>query len=104
MSKRRQFSPQFKVETVLEFLRGQKTAAQICREREIGADLLARWRDEFLRRASELFETDRVRSSEQQRITELEHLVGRLTIELDASKKASGLLDSPPIRNGRSFR
>lgn len=104
MSKRRQFSPQFKADTVLEYLRGQKTQAQLCREREIGADLLARWRDEFFHHAPEIFETTQTRSLEQQRIAELEHLVGRLTIELDASKKASGLLDSLPTRNGRSFR
>jgi transposase-like protein len=51
MPKHRQFSPQFKVESVLELLRGRKTQAQICRERQRGADLLSYWREEFLRRA-----------------------------------------------------
>lgn len=35
MSKRREFSAQFKLETVLEGLRGEKSVAQLCRERDI---------------------------------------------------------------------
>jgi transposase-like protein len=33
--KRRTFSAEFKLDTVLEGVRGEKTIAQICREREI---------------------------------------------------------------------
>jgi transposase-like protein len=36
MAKRRAFSPEFKLETVLDLLRGEKSVAQICRERNIG--------------------------------------------------------------------
>jgi transposase-like protein len=46
MSKRREFSAQFKLETVLEGLRGEKSVAQICRERDITDSLYYKWRDE----------------------------------------------------------
>ena len=46
-TQRRTFSPQFKLETVVEVLRGQKTTAQICRERDITENLLYRWKQTF---------------------------------------------------------
>ncbi len=41
-SERRQYSPQFKLQVVLELLKGEKSAAQIAREHGIGHDLLFR--------------------------------------------------------------
>ena len=64
MAKRRSFSPQFKTEAVLDLLRGQKTQAQICREREIGADQLSRWRDQLLERLPSVFENGRSKESQ----------------------------------------
>jgi transposase-like protein len=46
--KRRTFTPEFKFETVLETLHGEKSAAQICRERDISESLLSRWKQDFL--------------------------------------------------------
>jgi len=51
MSRRRSYSPQFKAEVVLEALKGEKSAAQICRERSISHDLLTRRPRQFLERA-----------------------------------------------------
>ena len=101
MGKRRSFSPRFKVDAVLELLHGQKTQAQICREREIGSDLLSRWRDQFLERVPWVFEGDSRLSERDAHVEELENLIGRLTIELDAAKKLSGLLDPPSRSNGK---
>ena len=101
MAKRRSFSARFKAEAVPELLRGQKTQAQICREREIGADMLSRWRAQFLEGMPSIFEGVSEVCEREARTEELEHLIGRLTIELDAAKKLSGLLDSPPRGSGR---
>jgi len=95
MSKNRQFSPDLKVQAVLELLTGVHSASEICREHQIRDNLLYRWKQEFLERAPQLFiprgtET----SSEQAHIAELEQALGRLTMELEASKKASRLLGS----------
>jgi transposase-like protein len=102
MGKYRIYKPEFKAEVVLESLRGQKTDAQICREHEIAPDLLSRWRTQFLERASQLFATDQTRSDEQAKTAELERLIGRLTVELDAAKKLSAVWRSREARNRTS--
>ena len=102
MGQHKQYSPEFKVKVVLESLQGQKSQAQVCRENNVADELVSRWRQEFLGRASEIFTTARTRSAEQERIVELERLVGQLTLELNILKKASQLWVSPARRNGRS--
>ncbi len=87
MGKYRKYDAEFKARVVLEALRGQKSLAEICRENGIAADLLCRWRDALLERAAELFKTRHERSVEEERIAELERLVGQMTLELAAAKK-----------------
>ena len=101
MSKRRQFTPEFKAQAVLEELTGIKDRADICREHRLRAPVLSRWKEEFLERASEIFATQPSRGDEQERIAELERMVGRLTMELEAAKKASSILTSLSIGSGR---
>ena len=101
MSKRRKFTPDFKAQVVLEELTGVKSKAEICREHRLKPQVFSRWRVEFLERASEIFATQPSRGNEQQQITELERMVGRLTMQLEAAKKASNILTSLSTRNGR---
>jgi transposase len=102
MGKHKTYDAAFKVEVVLEALRGEQTMAEICRKREIAQDLLCRWRQDFLARAPQLFTRPQQQSAEQARIAELERLVGQLTLELSASKKAWERLPSRSCSNGRS--
>lgn len=101
MSKRRAFTPEFKAQVVLEELTGVKDRAEICREYQLGAQVLRHWREEFVGRAPEIFATEPSRGEEQERIVELERLVGRLTMELEAAKKASNILTSLSSGKGR---
>ncbi len=102
MGKHRQYTPEFKARIVLEVLKGEKSQAQICRENNVKDDMVTYWRREFLEHAADIFSAERTRSAEQQRIVELERLVGQLTLELSILKKVSALLDSPGRRNGNS--
>jgi transposase len=105
MSKHKQYTAELKTQVVLEVLKGQKSLAQICREYEVAADLVCHWRDVFLERVPQVFADPRTSgkpSQEQERIAELERMVGRLTMELDASKKALRLLPSQHSNGGRS--
>jgi transposase-like protein len=88
----RSFSPAFKVQVVLELLAREKTASEICREHQIKDSLLYRWKQEFLDRAPAIFEQPT--NGEPARIAELERVIGRLTVELEASKKVSSWLNS----------
>lgn len=86
---RRQFSAEFKAQVVLEMLTGRKSTAALCREYQLKPDLLSRWRADFVARAATVFGGDARTQQVEQRIAELERLVGRLSLELEVTKKAS---------------
>ena len=93
---RRQFSPEFKARVVLELLTGTKGLMQASREYGIKDTVISRWKQEFLERAPDMFKQNNGQNDQhiQQRVVELERLVGRLTLELDMAKKVFGYSDS----------
>jgi len=103
-TKRRTFSAEFKLDTVLEGLRGEKTIAQVCREREITDSLYYKWRDQFYDRAVEIFndgrQVEQRNNDLEGQIAELERIIGRLTVENEILKKARSWLDTQRGRNG----
>ena|SRR5579871_3113242 len=98
---RRTFTPDFKARLVLDVLTGKQSQAELCRQHNLKPELLARWKVIFLQRMALVFEEEENRSHEAGRITELEQLVGRLTLEKEVLKKASTWLPSTADRNGR---
>ena len=93
MAKRRNFTPEFKAEVVLEALSGQSSQAELCRKHNLSDVQLSKWKRQLLENAASLFEPiDKQTTASQQRITQLEQLVGKLTLELDILKKVSTLL------------
>jgi transposase len=92
MSERKTYTSEFKSKVVLELISGQKGLMQASREYEIKDTTLSRWKAEFLERAASLFgPVDSAANHEgKKRIAELEQMVGRLTMELDAAKKVLG--------------
>jgi transposase-like protein len=96
------YDAEFKAKVVLEALKADKTAAQVCREFNIAHDLLSRWKADFVARAPQLFRSAQQHTAEHQRIAELERLVGQLTLELATAKKLSKLLPSRS-RNGETL-
>ena len=101
MPKHRIFKPEFKARVVLQVLTGAKSAAQVCREHQLSEQLLTTWKKQLLTHADLVFTQERAATTEQARIAELERMIGRLTMELEATKKASQLLSLPSGRNGR---
>ena len=96
MKERRKFDPEFKVRVVLEMISGQKGLMEASREYGIKDTVLSRWKQEFLERAPDMFRQGEGETGhrEQERIAELERLVGRLTFELDVAKKVFGYSSS----------
>ena len=94
MRKRRNFSPEFKSRVVLEMLTEQKSAAQASREYGIKDSVLSRWKQEFIERSATLFETGKSKDTRDERIAELERMIGRLAMELEMSKKVSRFMNS----------
>ncbi len=61
MAQRRRFTAEFKAEVVLDLLSGSKSAADLCRQHQLNVQELARWKTEFLERASLVFEQEELR-------------------------------------------
>jgi len=92
MAKRRSFTPEFKAKVVLEVLIEDKSMAQASREYGIKDSVLSRWKQEFIERSPKVFEQGTLRDDRDERIAELERMVGRLAMELEMSKKVSNHL------------
>ena len=95
----RTYTPEFKVRVVLELIGGKRSLGEASREYGIKDSVISRWRQEFMERAPQIFEQPGEKDGQAERIAELERLVGRLTLELDAAKKASDILTS--LSNGK---
>jgi transposase-like protein len=65
MTNRRKYDPDFKVRVVLEMISGQKGLMQASREYGIKDTGLSRWKQEFLERASQVFEQPQVKDQSE---------------------------------------
>ena len=92
-SKRRKFSPEFKTKIVLSILSGRQSQAEICRQHKLKPDLVGRWKRMFLDNASTVFAHPQPQAAERQKVDELEQMIGRLTVQLEAAKKVSNIWD-----------
>lgn len=91
---RRSFSTEFKFQVVMDLLTGRKRRVEVVREHQLSDSTLERWCKQFQERGPRVFDSDAKLGSEEDRIAELERVIGRLTVELEASKKASNWLKS----------
>jgi len=83
---RRTYTPEFKVQMVLEIINGKKSLGEASREYGIKDSVLSRWWQEFLERAPQLFEQEQRRDNQAGRMAELERVIGRLTVQLEMVK------------------
>jgi transposase len=95
MKPRRKFTGEYKAKLVLEMLSGQRSVADIARKEGIKDRLLHEWRGEFIRNAPQVFGAPAAQAEQEQsnRVTELEQVIGRLTVENEVLKKASRWLN-----------
>ena len=94
MVKRRKFTPEYKARIVLEILTEGKSISATSREYGIKDSVLSRWKQEFIERSPMLFENSASSDVRDDRIAELERMVGRLATELEMRKKVTNFLDS----------
>jgi transposase len=95
MSKRRRnFSAEFKTNVVLELIAGKKSIAEASREYSIKDTVLSRWKQEFLSKASQVFEQPQDQQEKDARIAELERMVGKLAMKVELQKKVLNLGDT----------
>jgi transposase-like protein len=82
--RRQSFTPQFKAQVVLELIAGPKSPSEVARQHQLKPELIARWKDIALEGLESLFQGEGQRDQDQDRIAELERMVGRLTMEPNA--------------------
>jgi putative transposase len=95
MSKtRRNFSPEFKSQIVLQLLREEFTVNELATKHDISPVVISRWKSEFLENVSMVFQkgptdAEKALAEKDEHIADLERKVGQLTIEVDWVKKKS---------------
>jgi len=94
MTRHKTYTAEYKAGIVLEILTERKSIAQVSREHGIKDSVILRWKQEFIERSPQVFARRNSRDKRDQRIAELERMVGRLAMELEMAKKVSRYLNS----------
>ena len=100
MKQRRTFRNEFKRQVVEEHLSGVSTAAQLMRRHDISSGLVYHWKDQY---AKGRFDNQPAQEAAlEERVRQLEQLVGKLTLENEFLKKAVQRSLAPPKKSGGS--
>jgi transposase len=91
--KRRQFTKEFKVQVVREVEAG-KAVAQAAREHQLHPNTIIKWRKLHQPYAERAFSGNGQTYRDEARISELERLVGQVTMENSLLKKALSRLEA----------
>jgi transposase len=86
---RRKFTAAFKAKLAIEALQERKTLAEISTEFGVHSNMIKRWKQEFVSRASEIFETKAVSNDNESEQERLYAKIGKLEMEKDWLKKIS---------------
>ena len=88
---RRKYTREFKVKVVQAYESG-KSVAELTREYDIHANLVYKWTQEYRNNPTGSFRgsgsASEASTTQESRISELEQMIGRLTMEVDFLKKA----------------
>ena len=99
-SKRKSYTPEYKLKVVLESMQRDTTQEEVCKKFGIASSMLHRWRKEFQANAADVFQDNRDPKQKAraqgyepgQSPDDLKKIIGELTVQNEILKKASGLL------------
>jgi transposase-like protein len=86
---RRKFSGAFKAQVAIEALKERDSLAELSKKFEVHPNMISKWKQEFLERAAEIFETKSPDKQAQVDIDRLYSKIGQLEMERDFLKKVS---------------
>ena len=93
MTKRREYTAEYKAKIVIEVLREESTMSEIASREGINPKQLGNWKSEFLENAGRAFSRSRDEKAAFHQVEEMEHKerdyqakVGQLTLEVDFLK------------------
>lgn len=95
-TKKKNYTPQFKLDRSLDALRGNGNVSEIARKYDLNANLLYIWRDQLTERGSQVFETtpDQVKNELKIKVARLEQMLGKKEVELNLLKNFSDFYSS----------
>jgi len=86
---RRKFTAAFKAQVAIEALKERDTLAELSKRFEIHPNIISKWKQEFLSRSSEIFETQPPEISIEAEKEKLHAVIGKLQVENEWLKKIS---------------
>lgn len=89
--KKNTYTPQFKLDRVLEVLRSDGNIAEIARKYNLNPNLIYMWRDQLIERGPKVFETapDHIVQELKTKVARLEQMLGKKEVELGLLKNFS---------------
>jgi transposase len=88
-AKRRKFTAGFKAQLAIEALKERETLAELAKRYEVHPNMISKWKQEFVERSSEIFETAPPEDNFEAEREKLFAKIGRLEMERDWLKKIS---------------
>jgi transposase-like protein len=97
--KRKKYTAKFKFDRVIESLKADNVS-EVARTYGFGVNLLSKWRSDFLKHGSMVFENqpDKNVVKLQKKINKLEQLIGKKEVELNLIKNFTDFYQSPSGR------
>lgn len=86
-AKRRKFSSVFKAKVAISALKERETLAEISKRFEVSPSMVSKWKQEFLDRSGEIFETSSPEKESEDKIEQLYTKIGKLEVEREWLKK-----------------
>ncbi len=86
-AKRRKFSAAFKAQVALSAIQERESLAELSRRYEVHPNMISKWKNEFMERSSEIFETKAPEVNFEKEREKLYAKIGQLEVERDWLKK-----------------
>lgn len=86
-AKRRKFTSAFKAQVAIEALRERETLSELARKYQVHPNIISKWKQEFITRSAEIFETDAPQVIIEEEQEKLHAVIGKLQVENEWLKK-----------------
>ena len=84
------YSPKMKFQVVKEILESDKSIAEVARAYDVHPNSVRNWQETFEENGPEIFQKDGTISEYEQKIADLEQLIGKKEVEIALLKKFLG--------------
>jgi len=93
-TKRRKFTAAFKAKVAIAALKERETMAELSERFEVHPNMISKWKQEFISRSTEIFETKAPDKSYEKERENLYAKIGQLEVEKDWLKKNLGRVEA----------